>query len=345
MQKQIIITGGAGFIGTNAVLHFSQRGWKVIVLDNLSRNGAYNNLEYLKKSADFEFFQVDIRKQQEIEDIFKKNSVYAILHLAGQVAVTTSVINPRDDFNINAYGSFNVLEAVRKFAPEALFLNASTNKVYGKMLEVEVIERNGRYEYKDYFSGIDETFPLDFHSPYGCSKGTADQYTIDYHRIYGMPTTTFRQSCIYGPNQYGIEDQGWLAWFTIATLLKKPISIYGDGKQIRDVLYVNDLLTAYELAINNPDAVAGQSFNIGGGPNNTLSVLELLNMLTEKQAKQTSISYDDWRPGDQKVFVCNTSKAKNMLKWEPQFSVDAGFDHLYNWILDNLDMIRSALKG
>src|SRR6185295_12243461 len=199
-----------------------------------------------------------------------------LLHLAGQVAVTTSVTNPREDFEVNALGTFNVLEAVRRHSPETFFIDASTNKVYGRMEHLGVIERNGRYEYRDLPDGADESQPLDFHSPYGCSKGAAEQYTLDYSRIYGLHTVAFRQSCIYGTRQFGIEDQGWVAWFTIAAVLGKPITIYGDGKQIRDVLHVDDLAGAYGKAYEHRDAVAGQAFNIGGGPHNTMSLLELL---------------------------------------------------------------------
>jgi CDP-paratose 2-epimerase len=200
----------------------------------------------------------------------------ALLHLAAQVAVTTSGTNPREDFEINALGTFDMLEAVRKQSPNTFFINASTNKVYGKMHEVGVVERNGRYEYNDLRDGVDEGRQLDFHSPYGCSKGVAGQYTIDYSRIYSLRSVTFRQSCIYGTRQFGIEDQGWVAWFTIAAVLGKQITIYGDGKQIRDVLHVEDLVRAYKAAIANHEQASGGAFNIGGGPTNTMSLLELL---------------------------------------------------------------------
>ena len=265
-MRSILITGGAGFIGTNASLHFSKDGWKVTVLDNLSRKGAENNLNWLKNKANFTFLQKDIRDIEETERIVGNVRPDVLLHLAAQVAVTTSVLNPREDFEINALGTFNVLEAVRKQSQNTFFINASTNKVYGKMDDVFVEERNGRYEYANLSLGVGENRNLDFHSPYGCSKGIADQYTIDYSRIYGLKTVTFRQSCIYGPRQFGIEDQGWVAWFTIASVLGRPLTIYGDGKQIRDVLHVDDLLHAIDAVIGRKDNVNGQAFNIGGGP-------------------------------------------------------------------------------
>jgi CDP-paratose 2-epimerase len=258
-----------------------------------------------------------------------------VLHLAAQVAVTTSVTDPREDFEINALGTFNVLDAVRRLSPKSFFINASTNKVYGRMEEVGVVERNGRYEYRDLPAGVDERQLLDFHSPYGCSKGTADQYTIDYSRIYGLKTVTFRQSCIYGTRQFGIEDQGWVAWFTIAAVLDKPITIYGDGKQIRDILQVEDLARAYEAAYRHRDRASGQAFNIGGGPGNTLSLLELLSDLETELGIRILPRWSDWRPGDQPVFVCNLAKAERLLGWRPQISVREGVRQLIHWVGEN----------
>ena len=258
-----------------------------------------------------------------------------VLHLAGQVAVTTSVTNPREDFENNAFGTFNVLEAVRTKSPESFFITASTNKVYGKMDDLGVVERNGRYEYSDLPNGVGEDRPLDFHSPYGCSKGAADQYTIDYARIYGIDTVTFRQSCIYGTRQFGIEDQGWVAWFTIAAVLGKKITIYGDGKQTRDVLHVRDLARAYEAAFDHREAVRGQAFNIGGGPTNIMSLLELIRHLEEDLGIRIPLQWSDWRPGDQPVFVCNVEKAKRLLNWQPAIPVHDGVGELIRWVRDN----------
>src|SRR5262249_16368611 len=280
-MKSILITGGAGFIGVNAARHFHERGWAVTVLDNLSRRGASTNLDWLRRQQQTRFENADIRDFRVMQKIINELRPSAVLHLAAQVAVTTSVTNPREDFENNAVGTFNVLDAVRSKSPESFFINASTNKVYGKMDDIGVVERNGRYEYRDLPNGVGEDRPLDFHSPYGCSKGVADQYTIDYARIYSIQSVTFRQSCIYGTRQFGVEDQGWVGWFTIAAVLGKPITIYGDGKQTRDVLHVQDLARAYESAFERRGAVTGQAFNIGGGPSNIMSLLELIRYLEE----------------------------------------------------------------
>ncbi|MBC7601601.1 MAG: SDR family NAD(P)-dependent oxidoreductase, partial [Ramlibacter sp.] len=331
-MKTLLITGGAGFIGVNSARHFAAKGWKVVVLDNLSRRGTEGNLKWLQEQAPIEFERADIRDGAAVASIVQRVQPDVVLHLAAQVAVTTSVTDPREDFEINALGTFNMLEAVRQHSPQSFFITASTNKVYGKMHDVAVVERGGRYEYRDLATGANEEQQLDFHSPYGCSKGTADQYTIDYSRIYGLKTVAFRQSCIYGTRQFGIEDQGWVAWFTIAAVLGKTITIYGDGKQIRDVLHVSDLVNAYEAAIEHRDAVSGQAFNIGGGPANTLSLLELLSQLESQLGIKIPLRWDDWRPGDQHVFVCDVSKAQAMMGWEPKTSPQAGVSALIGWV-------------
>lgn len=334
-MNTILITGGAGFIGVNAAKHFAGRGWRLAIIDNLSRRGTDGNLEWLRNQYPVDFYKVDIRDYDALAKAVGDTRPDVLLHLAAQVAVTTSVTDPREDFEINALGTFNVLEAVRSGSPDTFLINASTNKVYGKMEEVGVVERNGRYEYRDLSEGVSETQQLDFHSPYGCSKGVADQYTIDYARIYGLQTTTFRQSCIYGTRQFGIEDQGWVAWFTIAAVLGKPITIYGNGRQIRDVLEVKDLARAYEAAIDHRDAATGQAFNIGGGPGNTMSLLELLSYLEEALGVEIPLKWDDWRPGDQPVFVCNTAKAADLLDWRPRISVRTGVGELIDWVSEN----------
>ncbi len=337
-MKKILITGGAGFIGVNAAQYFSEQGWHVSVLDDLSRRGTEDNLQWLKEQARIQFYKEDIRGAAAIEQVVSDVKPDVLLHLAAQVAVTTSVDNPREDFEINALGTFNLLEAVRTKSPETFFINASTNKVYGKMEEISVEERKGRYEYSDLPNGVNEDQQLDFHSPYGCSKGVADQYTIDYSRIYGLSTVVFRQSCIYGTRQFGIEDQGWVAWFTIATILGKQITIYGDGKQIRDVLDVRDVCRAYEAAYINKEAANGQAFNIGGGPQNTLSLLELLDHLQHDLKKNIPLNWDDWRPGDQPVFVCDLEKAKTLLNWQPEISTKDGVSHLIKWVDENRNL-------
>lgn len=336
--KIILITGGAGFIGVNAARYFAEQGWTIAILDNLSRRGTEENLRWLRERIDIRFERADIREPAAIDGIIGDIRPDVVLHLAAQVAVTTSVVDPREDFEINAFGTFNVLDAVRRFSPESFFINASTNKVYGKMEEVGVVERNGRYEYRDLPAGVDERQLLDFHSPYGCSKGTADQYAIDYSRIYGLKTVTFRQSCIYGTRQFGIEDQGWVAWFIIAAVLGKTITIYGDGKQIRDVLQVEDLARAYEAAYLHRDRASGQAFNIGGGLGNTLSLLELLGYLEVELGMQIPLRWSDWRPGDQPVFVCDLTKAEQLLDWKPQISVKDGVRQLIHWVRGNRDL-------
>jgi CDP-paratose 2-epimerase len=335
IKKNILITGGAGFIGINSAKYFSNLGWKVTVLDNFSRDGAKLNIRWLQENASIKIEVVDIRNQDELNRVIRETNASVLLHLAAQVAVTSSVLNPREDFEINALGTFNVLEAIRIYSPDIFLINASTNKVYGKMDDVETTERNNRYEYKNLIKGVSEQHQLDFHSPYGCSKGIADQYTIDYSRIYGLQTTTFRQSCIYGTRQFGIEDQGWVAWFSIAAVLEKQITIYGDGKQIRDVLHVNDLVRAYEAAINNIDLATGQAFNVGGGEVNTLSLLELLSYLEQELSIKIPLEWSDWRPGDQPVFVCDLSKIKKRLGWEPKISVQDGVKDLIEWVREN----------
>jgi CDP-paratose 2-epimerase len=341
-MKSILITGGAGFIGVNAARHFQQRGWAVTILDNLSRRGASENIDWLRRQQQVRFEHADIRDFCAMERIVAELRPSAVLHLAAQVAVTTSVASPRDDFENNALGTFNMLEAVRSKSPESFFINASTNKVYGKMDDIGVIERNGRHEYLDLPKGVGEDRPLDFHSPYGCSKGAADQYVIDYARIYGIQSVTFRQSCIYGPRQFGVEDQGWVAWFTIAAVLSKPITIYGDGKQSRDVLHIQDLADAYEAAFDRRDAVSGQAFNIGGGPGNIISLLELIRYLEQGLNIRIPLQWSDWRPGDQPVFVCNLEKAKQRLEWEPTIPVSDGVGQLIRWVRDN-KMLLAAM--
>lgn len=336
MSKKMLITGGAGFIGANSALYFAKRGWDITILDNLSRRGAPKNLEWLKENGvPHSFVKADIRHERELDPVFAGKKYDVVLHLAAQVAVTLSVSDPRHDFETNAIGTFNVLEGVRKYSPECLLIYASTNKVYGLMENVAVMERNGRYEYAHLPDGITESQPLDFHSPYGCSKGAADQYVLDYAKIYGLRTTSFRQSCIYGKRQFGIEDQGWIAWFIIASSLNKKITIYGDGKQIRDVLYVDDLIQAYEAAINQQDKCTGQAFNVGGGSNNTLSLLELIGMLDKKLSKKINPGFDRTRPGDQPVFVCNLDKIKNILSWHPTTGVSDGVSTLMQWVHEN----------
>lgn len=342
-MRTMVITGGAGFIGVNAAARFAKGGWEVTIVDNLSRRGGVENLESLAKETKFRFHEADVRDADAMDRILAEARPRALLHLAAQVAVTTSVADPGEDFEVNARGSFNVLEAVRRRSPETFAIFASTNKVYGDLGRVGVALKNGRWEFADLPGGVSEDHPLDFHSPYGCSKGAADQYFLDFWKSYGVRTAVFRQSCIYGPRQFGIEDQGWLAWFVIAAVTGRRITIYGDGRQIRDVLHVDDLLDAYEAAIVRPEAAAGQAFNVGGGPGNTLSLLELLAMLEERIGRAIPAGRADWRVGDQKVFVSCNAKAGRLLGWAPAISCRTGVGRLYDWVTGHRDLFESPV--
>jgi CDP-paratose 2-epimerase len=343
---KVAIIGGAGFIGINAVYAFLKKGYQVTVVDNLSRKGSAYNLEELQKKHAVPFHHIDIRDAEKLNAFFQAEKGFdAVLLLAGQVAVTTSVTNPREDFEINALGTFNVLEAVRLSGQKPLILFSSTNKVYGKMEDLAIEEFDTRYNYRDLKTGIPETRQLDFYSPYGCSKGTGDQYVRDYYRIYGLPTVVFRQSCIYGPNQFGIEDQGWVAWFTIATLMNRDITVYGDGKQIRDILFVEDLVELYDRAIRHKDKCAGQIYNVGGGPAFTLSLRELIDILEKRFGRPIRRKTDDWRPGDQKVYVSDISKAERDLGWTPTTDLAAGINAMAEWIEANRDILNYYVFG
>jgi CDP-paratose 2-epimerase len=335
-MNKILVTGGCGFIGSNLVDRLLSRGQYAVAFDNLSRRGAEKNADWLrgKHGAKFELIRGDICDARAIAHAAR--DVDAIYHLAAQVAVTTSVTDPRTDFEINALGTFNVLEAARASGRNPIFLFASTNKVYGGMDDVVIVEKPTRYEYRDLRGGVSEAQPLDFHSPYGCSKGAADQYVRDYYRIYGLRSVVFRQSAIYGYRQFGVEDQGWLAWFIIAAVLGRPINIFGDGKQVRDMLFIDDLLDAYDAATARIDQVAGQVYNVGGGPSNTISVwTEFGPMLEKLHGQKIPFGRGDWRPGDQKVCVYDISKAKRELGWEPKVNVQDGVARLYRWVNEN----------
>lgn len=339
---KVVITGGAGFIGSHLAESYAKDGVDVYVLDNLSRTGNVYHLQHLQKYKNIFFEHVDIRTDVEkLCRIF--NGSTAVFHLAGQVAVTTSVISPKEDFDINALGTFNVLEAARLQVNKPIVLFSSTNKVYGGIENLDIVEGETRYSYAT-VSGINEDFQLDFHSPYGCSKGSADQYVRDYARIYDLQTVVLRQSCIYGTRQFGIEDQGWVAWFALATLLNKKATVYGDGKQVRDLLYVDDLVSAYKIAVDNISKANGNVYNIGGGHENTLSVIELIKLLSNLINRNLDFNFSDWRPGDQKIFVSDNSKILNDLGWAPTTNPESGIKHLIEWATKNESLIRSILK-
>jgi CDP-paratose 2-epimerase len=344
-NQHIFITGGAGFIGCNSADHFLRRGQPVTIYDNLTRRGGRANLAWLHERHGGERLRVieaDIRDYERLAEVVAAADPAIILHLAGQVAVTQSVIDPREDFEINALGTFNVLEAIRAHAPAAAVLYASTNKVYGGMEDVGIVRQGQRYAYADYPFGIPESYPLDFHSPYGCSKGAGDQYTRDYARIYGLRTLALRQSCIYGPRQFGVEDQGWVAHFVIATVLGRPISIYGDGMQVRDVLHIDDLLVAYQAGIDRIDELRGEVLNLGGGPDNTLAIwTEFGPLLEELAGRPIAVDYGPWRPGDQRVFVADVRRAAERLGWRPSVSPQEGIRRLYGWVSANPELFNN----
>jgi CDP-paratose 2-epimerase len=337
MTRNFLVTGGAGFIGSNYAHRLIQRGERVTIYDNLSRAGAPRNIAWLEETFGKEAFRLivgDVRSADLLADSAKEADV--IVHLAGQVAVTTSVTNPRADFEANALGTFNALEAARSSDRNPIFIYASTNKVYGGMEDVQLVEEATRWGYQDLIEGCPETQPLDFHSPYGNSKGAGDQYTRDYARIYGLRSVVFRQSCIYGPRQFGVEDQGWLAWMMIAAVTGRKITIYGDGKQVRDVLHVNDLMNAYDTAIERIDSAKGQVYNMGGGPRNVLAVWTEFGPILERLlGRKIDVARDDWRPGDQRVFYADFRKATRELGWEPRIDLEEGLELLFEWIKGN----------
>lgn len=343
MARRFLVTGGAGFIGSNYVARLLKRGEQVSIYDNLSRSGAQMNLLWLRQqfgNSGVHLIQADVRDADALRKAARDAD--AIVHLAAQVAVTTSVVDPREDFEINAQGTFNMLEAARLSGRQPAVIYTSTNKVYGGMEAVRVLEEPTEYRYADFPQGIAESMPLDFHSPYGCSKGSGDQYVRDYHRIYGIPSVVFRQSCIYGPRQFGVEDQGWVAWFIIAAVTGKPITIYGDGKQVRDLLYVEDLLNAYDAALDHLDTAAGQVYNIGGGADKTMSVwLEFGPILEKLFGRPVEVAHSDWRPGDQRIYVSDIRKAQSELGWTPTVGVEEGIRRLHDWVIANRDLFAA----
>ncbi|MES4787405.1 MAG: hypothetical protein C4294_18165 [Nitrospiraceae bacterium] len=344
-MERILVTGGAGFIGSHVAEFYAKRGNDVIVFDNLSREhllgkgykNANYNWNYLRRYGNVKLIKGDVTNFEELAKTIK--DVDAIIHLAAQTAVTTSLMDPKTDFMINALGTFNVLEATRISNGDPAIIYTSTNKLYGDNVnKIMVLEKETRYIFEDKFKkGIPETFPIDLceHTPYGCSKLVGDLYTQDYAKIYGLKTAAFRISCIYGPRQFGVEDQGWVAWFTIATITGKPITIYGDGKQVRDILYVTDLVNAFDAFLQRKNQLSGEVFNIGGGPENTVSLLELLDMLEQLTGKRSKITFSNWRPSDQKVYISNISKAKEKLGWTPKVSAKEGVKKLVNWVSEN----------
>ena len=342
MKQHYFVTGGAGFIGSNCASRLIKRGERVTIFDNLSRSGAPKNISWLENQYGKKAFNLIIG---DIEDASLLTTAVrdadVIIHLAGEVAVTTSVDHPRQDFEANALGTFNLLEAARSSEKKPIILYASTNKVYGGMEEIRIVEEETRYQYDRQINGIPETYPLDFHSPYGCSKGAGDQYVRDYARIYDLPTVVFRQSTIYGPRQFGIEDQGWMAWLIIASVMNRKITIYGDGKQVRDMLFVEDLLDVYDAALEKINVAKGQVYNIGGGPENTISIWrEFGPALEDMIGKELPVIWADWRPGDQRIYISDISKASSELSWKPKTRLTEGMRLLFNWVTEHKDLFK-----
>ncbi len=338
-EKVVVITGGAGFIGSNLADALLSQGERVLVLDNLSRPGTEKNLRWLV-SHHPKLLQVEIGDVRDAEVVRRAvKRAHTVFHLAAQVAVTSSLSDPEHDFAVNILGTLNVLEAARAQTEPPVVLFTSTNKVYGQLLDVRVSLNGTRYLLEDRRKGINEEQPLDFHSPYGCSKGAADQYVRDYARIFGVPTVVFRMSCIYGPRQFGNEDQGWVAHFIISALSGQELTIYGDGKQVRDILYVEDLVDAMKRATAGAREHPGRVFNVGGGPENTVSLVELLQLLGSILEQPVPFRSAPWRPGDQKLYVTDISRISHELGWVPRVSRDEGVRRLVEWVQENAGIV------
>jgi len=343
---KILVTGGAGFVGSHVCEFYVRKGNEIICYDNLSRGELLKkditsdyNWNFLKKFPNLKLVRGDIRNLKGLTSIM--TDVDLIIHAAAQTAVTTSVEDPRTDFEVNALGTFNVLEAARLSNSDPTILYCSTNKVYGENVNsIPVNERETRYEFADrkFQNGIPEEFPIDSigHSPYGVSKLTGDQYTRDYYETYGLKTISLRMSCIYGTRQFGVEDQGWIAHFVISSILNRQLTIFGDGKQVRDVLFVTDLVNAFDLAQRNINKTKGNAYNLGGGKENTLSLLELVGILKNFNLNP-QYDFEDWRPSDQKVYISDISKSGEDFGWKPKISVEEGIKRLFEWIIMEKD--------
>lgn len=352
MAERWIVTGGCGFIGSNLVASLLDDGIDVVVLDTLVRVGSADNLAWLearareRRAGRLVHVRADTRSRTDVDDAFARHGegVTAIAHLAGQVAMTTSIERPRYDFEVNVLGAINVLEAIRAFTPGAVAMFSSTNKVYGDLAALRHVEAETRWTLPDHPAGLDERIPLDFHSPYGCSKGAADQYFLDYHRIYGLRTTVFRHSSIYGGRQHATYDQGWVGWFCGEVLRQRreaaagapprPFTISGDGKQVRDLLHADDLVSCYRLAAKAADRCTGQAFNVGGGADSSLSLLELFAELARLTGQQAVIERLPWRASDQKVFVADCAKAKAAFGWAPRVAKGDGLERMLRWVAE-----------
>lgn len=341
LRPSVLITGGAGFIGTNVADRLLREGCRVTILDNLSREGVQQNVAWLqqKHGREATIVAADVRDPAVVRRAVE--NVSHIFHFAAQVAVTTSFLDPRIDFETNVAGTLNVLEAIRARNKRPSLIYTSTNKVYGGLQDLRLRAEGSRYAPVDRVlaqHGISEERPLDFHTPYGCSKGAAEQYVLDYSRSYGLRTVVFRMSCIYGPHQFGTEDQGWVAHFLIRALDKRPITIYGDGLQVRDVLFIDDLVEAFLLAWRNVDALSGQAFNIGGGAARSVSLLELIDLIGRMTGRPPTMCFEPSRSGDQKYYVTNTARFHQATGWSPKVSPQEGLQRLYGWLLETKHM-------
>jgi CDP-paratose 2-epimerase len=332
-----LITGGAGFVGSNLAAHLLAQGARVTVFDSLVRNGAAENLAWLRTLGPVEFLHNDICDTTAADHTIQSLQPEALFHLAGQVAMTTSMQDPRRDFDTNVVGSINVLEAVRRFSPQTAIIYASSNKVYGNLDHLDLIETATRYQPRTLQAGVDESAAIEFHTPYGCSKGAADQYMLDYARSFGLHTVVFRHSTIYGGRQFATYDQGWVGWFCRQALESKQhpdraaFTISGDGKQVRDLLHVSDAVAAYVAAYEHITAARGQAFNIGGGMENSMSLLELLGLLQQRLHVTLRYTHLPWRASDQKFFVADNSKAARLLHWSPQMAKEQGIEDTLAW--------------
>jgi CDP-paratose 2-epimerase len=333
-----LITGGCGFLGSNISVELLKRGKELVVFDNLSRLGAQLNLDWLKQNGDFNYVSGDIRDQSTVERTIASEKPDAIFHLAGQVAMTTSIANPRFDFEVNALGSFNILDSVRKYSPDSLVVYSSTNKVYGDLEWTTYDENDTRYIARDFPNGFPETVPLEFHSPYGCSKGAADQYMLDFYRIFGIRTVIFRHSSMYGGRQFSTYDQGWVGWFCQKALevknnlAKEPFTISGTGKQVRDLLHASDMVELYLQVANDIEKVKGQVFNIGGGIQNSLSLLELFDILEKELGINMKYIKLSPRESDQRLFVADIQKITNAIGWKPKVDKYSGIKQMLGWV-------------
>lgn len=337
MKKTALVTGGCGFVGSNVAARLLRDGWKVTVFDSLARHGAPENLKWLQAQGGAAFVHGDIRNAHDVARVIGNAKPTAIFHLAGQVAMTTSMENPRRDFEINVLGSINVLEAVRQHKLNPAIVYSSSNKVYGDLAGLKLKEQKLRYSSPSHPRGVDESAPLDFQTPYGCSKGAADQYMLDFSRCYGLNTVVFRHSTIFGGRQFATFDQGWVGWFCQQALAVKqdpkrePFTISGDGKQVRDLLFVDDAVECYLAAVKNMAVARGQAFNIGGGIANSCSLLELFALLENQLGVKLNYRRLPWRHSDQKFFVADIAKATRLLKWNPRISREEGVKRMVVW--------------